>query len=98
MADERLLASLSLDRLERKTKKHVVSLGPKKSPFHIISFEFYKFIIKIATRVSFLTTLRVRGLPYSCCGAEVVEFFSDQVNMVNGEAGVHFTLTKGARF
>jgi len=41
--------------------------------------------------------VRVRGLPYSCCGAEVLEFFSDHVNIVNGEAGVHFTLTKEGR-
>jgi hypothetical protein len=42
--------------------------------------------------------VRARGLPYSCCGAEVVEFFSDHINIVNGEAGVHFTLTKGIDF
>lgn len=41
--------------------------------------------------------VRARGLPYSCCGAEVVEFFSDHINIVNGEAGVHFTLTKEGR-
>ena len=63
MTEDRLLASLSLDCLDRKKEtKHVV---------------------------------RVRGLPYSCCGAEVVEFFSESINIVNGEAGVHFTLTKG---
>ena len=66
MADDRLLASLSLDCLDRKKET--------------------KYVV------------RVRGLPYSCCGAEVVEFFSDSINIVNGEAGVHFTLTKGKKF
>lgn len=65
MADDRLLASLSLDCLDRKKET--------------------KYVV------------RVRGLPYSCCGAEVVEFFSDSINIVNGEAGVHFTLTKEGR-
>ena len=39
--------------------------------------------------------IRVRGLPWSACGADVIEIFPNNIKIFNGEAGVHFTLTRG---
>ena len=39
--------------------------------------------------------IRIRGLPWSSCGADVLEVFPPPIQICNGEAGVHFTLTKG---
>ena len=39
--------------------------------------------------------IRVRGLPWSACGADVREIFPNNIKIFNGEAGVHFTLTRG---
>ena len=42
--------------------------------------------------------IRVRGLPWSACGADVIEIFPNNIKIFNGEAGVHFTLTRGKNF
>ena len=42
--------------------------------------------------------IRVRGLPWSACGADVIEIFPNNIKIFNGEAGVHFTLTRGTNF
>lgn len=43
--------------------------------------------------------IRVRGLPWSSCGANVVEILQcpSNIKILNGEAGVHFTLTREGR-
>jgi len=41
--------------------------------------------------------IRIRGLPWSSCGADVLEVFPATIHICNGEAGVHFTLTKEGR-
>ena len=41
--------------------------------------------------------IRVRGLPWSACGADVIEIFPNNIKIFNGEAGVHFTLTRGKK-